>query len=222
MIAGALIASFAVSSANAGLMLESDMHDEFLIRYEFKIGEDRKERSCNDNWLKIGTTAILHSLTNSFIRGSTEIGGSLPTGATLSGHAIAWIGTALLYDLDIKTTGSLILSDVVSEQITGWGEELDIGLVAGDPNEETARFAQHLYRARIGSMTIIDNEAGWSSEMLKAAPAVGAMGYRYGAELKKDGKLPDTGQMKQHYRTGELIHGMAYGLGVARTLDCKG
>jgi hypothetical protein len=209
------------ATAHAGWSFRTDGNDEFFVSYSIDLHAKPNKRTCRNDYWRIGVNTVVHAIANSMVRGSSRVGDILPTGATLSGHAIAWAATSSLYDLPTTMTIGLIASDVFSEQIEGWADELDIGLVEGDPWEETAGFAKHLARARAGSITMIDHHAGWSSDVMTGYAAIGALGYKYGADLKKKGKLPDGGEFKQHYRIGEVATGAAFGYGVAKTLDCR-
>lgn len=221
MLKYAIALMLLATPAHAGWEFHTDAQDSFHISYSIPLGGKTEKRECRNDYIRMGLNTVVHALTNSLVRGSSRVGAFLPTGATLSGHALGWMATSNIYGLDTGTTLSLIASDFTLEQVEGWAEELDIGLVQGDADEETLGFAKHLTRARIGSMTIIGHEAGWSSEWMKGHGAIGAVGYRAGAELKKRGKLPRSGEFKQHYRLGEVVTGAAFGYGVAKTLDCR-
>lgn len=224
IIAASLIGMLGANPANAGYFsLDHIGSDGFAIRFNIALGEPKKTKTCQYNPAKRIANTILWSLSNRLLRGEDQIGGQSPLGATMTGFAVGWLGTGLLYGLSPLEITQHIAMDFTSEQIAPWADDLDIGIVSGNEYQETVNMGEHMTRSRIGSMTLLGLRQGYVSDSLKSTGAFSGLAYLGGKRLKENGHIPKEGNLvgEQHYHVAELASGASYGYGIATTLECQ-
>ncbi len=215
-----------------------------ILRYTIPLGArpSSSMESCEltmTQQASVAATAVVWSLSNRMIRGNGEAGDVLPGGATIWGHTVPWLFAATINpNLSYTKAVGHAAAETLAEQLDGWSEALDMGLSSELPEDhpsynpnnrfaDTAAMGAHLYRAKSLSLAMLEQDYG-VSDVAMAAPAIGAAGYQLGRVLIEEGVVPTWNEDglwadlvgSQTYHVGELVHGAAWGAGVARTLAC--
>jgi hypothetical protein len=222
----------------------STSHEITVLRYTIAFGTpERASRPCDLSWAqhaKVAATSVAFALSNRLIRGEDDYGGQLLGGATFNGHLIPWLFAATIHsDLTYAQAIGHVAADVFSEQIGGWGAELDMGQSSklptnhwaynpGDRFQDQIGMTAKLYRAKSLSMAMMIHRYGELDATTIAAPVIGGLGYQAGRYWYDTGDAPGQdgkgimGQLigGQAYHLGEVAFGGAYGLGIGRSVEC--